>query len=146
VIQEALADMPAFAVVFLRAAWEPIFHKFMKVSSVMEDFMAEIITDLQMTCHFIHITLLLLRIKAWTHSTFSPVVDKDSHPSHSASVTLVIELLNLSIYSDTLPCGKALFPYCAWSLMDFCCWYTFSPPNSDHCTHFFFGTYNKWQH
>jgi hypothetical protein len=108
-IHEALADIPAFAVVLLAVAIEPIFHKFMKVSSVFDDFKGVIMTDLQMTYYFISSHLSVLRIITWTQSTFSSAVVVEGHPHHSASVTLVIQFL--SIYSNTLPCGKAQFPY-----------------------------------
>jgi hypothetical protein len=40
----------------------------------------------------------------------------DGHPDRSSLVTLVQPLLNMSVHSYTLHCGKILLPYCANSL------------------------------
>jgi hypothetical protein len=61
----------------------------MKTWLVVGDFMGGTMTDLQMICHSLVVNLLLLRMMAYTHSLLS-VVDVDSCPSCSASVTFVL--------------------------------------------------------
>jgi hypothetical protein len=50
---------------------------------------------------------------AKTHSLISSVVNVDGRPGISSLVTIVRPFLNIVSHSQTLYCGKALFPYCA---------------------------------
>jgi hypothetical protein len=54
---------------------------------------------------------------ALASSCFSPVVDVDGRPKRSASITLVLPFLNISIHSYILWRGKALSPYWAHKLV-----------------------------
>jgi hypothetical protein len=98
-----------------------------------------------MTCHSVSL-FVLLRKTAWTHLTFSSLVDMDGRSNHSVCYTYDT-FLNLSIYSNTLPYCRVLFPYCAESLMSFCCSYNLSPQKSDHCTVFLWCIQQvEWPH
>lgn len=68
------------------------------------------------------VTCQLSKIRAWTCSVFSPVVDVDvdvdmyRRPDRSSSVTLARPVLNMVIHSYALRYGKTLCPYFPESL------------------------------
>jgi hypothetical protein len=74
------------------------------------------------------VNLQFPRIIAWACSTYYSFVDVDGRPYLSAPTTLVQLLLNTSIHSYTLHCGKQFCLYLAAN-----CW-CFIPSDTKKCT------------
>jgi hypothetical protein len=117
--------------VFLWVAWEPVFHKFMKVSSVSDDFMGAIMSDLQMTCHFINSQSSVIQ----NHGTHSfNILIRSGHGRSpqpfciSYTCDTSFELVNsifkhTSLWSSTVPILHWKSSYVLGAFQKFCVWF-----------------------